>query len=66
MSDIALLWLLFIVGYLINCTYSIDNESIFLYCNRQCFRLRGIQWNGLDMGRNAYGHRGLDWIGSVS
>jgi len=60
MSDIALLWLLFIVGYLIN-------ENIFVLQLTVFSPLRGtMDWIGLDVGRNTHGHRGLDWIGSVS
>ena len=59
MSDIASLWLLFIVGFLINCSIT----KTFLYCSWQCFRHCGVQWTGLDVGRNTHGHRGLDWIG---
>ena len=43
-----------------------DSWASCLYCNWQCFRHCGVQWIGLNVGRNTHGHRGLDWIGPVS
>ena len=73
MSHIALLWLLFIVGYLINYTYEIDNENIFSIATDSVFataRYSGLDWmwvgihmvivDWIGLGQSA---SGLGWIG---
>jgi len=61
---IRLLWLLFIVGYLINCTLDWQRKHFFLYCNRQCLRHCG--YNGLDWMWVGIHMVSVDWIRSVS